>query len=87
MNNYEAEIKKARAEFAQTEGEHTEAFRSIDEEELTEEVKLILRDYFLGTVLQNDKSLLIKFLNRSKIQTYNRAVRLTDLPIIFIMLT
>ena len=46
MNNYEAEIKKARAEFAQTEGEHTEAFRSIDEEELTEEVKLILRDYF-----------------------------------------
>ncbi|MCI9561074.1 MAG: hypothetical protein HFK03_01150 [Clostridia bacterium] len=66
MNNYEAEIKKARAEFAQTEGEHTEAFRSIDEEELTEEVKLILKDYFLGTVLQNDKSLLIKFLNGQK---------------------
>lgn len=63
MNKNEEEIKKARAEFAQAESEIAEAFRSINVKELSEELKLILKDYFLGTVSENEKSLQIKFLN------------------------
>lgn len=63
MNRNEEEIKKAREDFAQAESELTEEFLLIDSKELSEELKLILKDYFLGTVSENEKSLQIKFLN------------------------
>lgn len=66
MNRNEEEIKKAREDFAQAESELTEAFLLIDAKELSEELKLILKDYFLGTVSENEKSLQIKFLNGQK---------------------
>ncbi len=58
--------KKAREDFAQAESELTEAFLLIDAKELSEELKLILKDYFLGTVSENEKPLQIKFLNGQK---------------------
>lgn len=66
MNRNDEEIKKAREDFAQAESELTEAFLLIDAKELSEELKLILKDYFLGTVSENEKSLQIKFLNGQK---------------------
>lgn len=39
---------------------------AIEAAELSEELKIILKDYFLGTVSENGNSLQIKFLNGQK---------------------
>lgn len=66
MNENQDEIIKVRQDFAADCAQIDGADKAISADEISNELKIILRDYFVGNVSQNAGSIQIKFLNGQK---------------------